>query len=117
MKTEAAEIAAASVASKSTYVGAGSMVLGWMTSSEAAVLFGILVGLGGLLVNIYYKAKSSARFDRECALRRRETESREALDRQRLEESRVRTELMRATGRPIHPPAGETAPGALEGEP
>ena len=61
MKTEAAEIAAAGIASKSTYAGAASLVLGWLTSSEAAVLFGIVVGICGLAVNWYYKAKADRR--------------------------------------------------------
>jgi len=61
MKTEAAEIATASVASKSTYAGAASMVLGWIASNEAAVLIGMLVAVAGFLVNWYYKAKSDRR--------------------------------------------------------
>lgn len=61
MKTEAAEIATASVASKSTYAGAASMVLGWIASNEAAILIGMLVAVAGFLVNWYYKAKSDRR--------------------------------------------------------
>ncbi|MFT3777035.1 MAG: holin [Ottowia sp.] len=61
MKTEAAELAVASAASKSTYAGALSMVLGWLTSNEAAVLVGMLVGVVGLWINFYYKAKADRR--------------------------------------------------------
>lgn len=61
MKTEAAELAIASAASKSTYAGAVSVLAGWLTSSEAAVLIGIVIGVSGLLVNWYYKAKADRR--------------------------------------------------------
>ena len=61
MKSEAAELVVASTASKSTYAGAAGMVMGWVASSEAAVILGMVVGVLGLLVNWYYKAKSDRR--------------------------------------------------------
>lgn len=65
------EAIAAAVASKSTYAGAGSMILGWMFSSEAAVLLGMVIGLAGLAVNWYYKAKTDQREQREHEARMR----------------------------------------------
>lgn len=47
----------ATVGSKATYTGAGASILGWMMSSEFGVLIGILLGVGGFLVNWYYKHK------------------------------------------------------------
>ena len=47
----------ATVGSKATYTGAGASILGWMMSSEFGVLIGIRLGVGGFLVNWYYKHK------------------------------------------------------------
>lgn len=69
MDKETIEAGVAAVASKTTYTGAGAMVLGWVTSNEFAVLFGLIVGVAGLCVNWYYKAKADRRADREHALR------------------------------------------------
>lgn len=61
MKNEAAELVVASAASKSTYAGAASMFFGWVASSEAAIVIGMVVGVLGLLINWYYKAKADRR--------------------------------------------------------
>lgn len=58
-----ASIAAA--ASKSTYTGAGLTVTGWLLSSEAAVLVGMILGACGLVVNIMFKIKQDRREERE----------------------------------------------------
>lgn len=51
----------ATVGSKATYTGASASVLGWMFSSEFGVLFGLFLGLAGLAVNWYYRAKEDKR--------------------------------------------------------
>lgn len=61
----ALEAAIAASASKATYGGVASIGLGWLVSSESAVLFGIIVGVTGLGVNWYYKAKADRRHERE----------------------------------------------------
>lgn len=61
MDREAIELGVATVASKSTYAGAGTSFLGWLLSSEFTVIFGIVVALAGLGVNWYYKAKGDRR--------------------------------------------------------
>lgn len=61
MEKEAIEAAAAAVASKSTYAGAGTSFLGWLLSSEFTVIVGIVVAVAGLGVNWYYKAKADRR--------------------------------------------------------
>jgi preprotein translocase subunit YajC len=40
-------------------------VTGWLLSSEAAVLFGLILGIAGLLVNIYFKRREDQRQERE----------------------------------------------------
>ena len=39
-------------------------ITGWILSSEFAVLFGLLLGLAGFLVNWYYRAKEDRRQER-----------------------------------------------------
>ena len=55
--TPTVDAALAAVGSKSTYAGASVTVTGWLLSSEFAVLIGMLLGLGGFLVNWYYRHK------------------------------------------------------------
>ena len=61
MKQEAIESAAAAVASKATYGGAGASMVGWALSNEIAVFGGLAVGVLGLLVNFYFKLKQDRR--------------------------------------------------------
>ena len=51
----------AAIGSKATYTGAGASILGWLMSSQAGILFGIMLGVGGFLVNWYYKHKEDKR--------------------------------------------------------
>lgn len=51
----------AAAGSKATYAGASASIFGWLMSSEAGVLFGILLGTVGLLINWYYKHKEDKR--------------------------------------------------------
>lgn len=64
------EALAASAASKVTYAGSGSAVLGWFLSSEAAVFFGILLGLAGFITNLVFSWRRDRREER--ALRAKE---------------------------------------------
>ncbi len=51
----------ASVGSKATYTGATTSVLSWVLSSEFGILFGLMLGLGGFIINWYYKHKQDKR--------------------------------------------------------
>lgn len=55
----------AAAGSKATYTGAGASLMGWVLSSEFGVLIGLLLGLGGFIVNWYYKHKEDKRQQRE----------------------------------------------------
>lgn len=55
------EATVAAAASKATYTGAGASVLGWLMSSQAGILFGIMLGVAGFIVNWYYKHKEDKR--------------------------------------------------------
>ena len=55
------DAAASALASKVTYAGAGTSVFGWLTSSEAGVVIGIVLGLLGLLVNYYFRRREDRR--------------------------------------------------------
>ena len=75
MTQHAIETTLAATGSKATYTGAGMTVGGWMLSSEFAVLFGMLIGLAGLVVQWYYKHKltmAEIRLKEEQADRERE---------------------------------------------
>lgn len=53
--------AIASGATKAMYAGASSSILGWLMSSEFAVLVGLIVGVGGFFVNWYYRHQENKR--------------------------------------------------------
>lgn len=55
------EAAIAAAGSKATYGGASTTVVSWFLSSEFGMLMGILIGLGGLGVNWYYRHKQDKR--------------------------------------------------------
>lgn len=58
---ESQQAALAALGSKATYTGASTTVVSWAISSEVGVVCGIAVGVAGLLVNWYYKAKQDRR--------------------------------------------------------
>ena len=61
----AIETTLATAGSKATYTGAGMTISGWFLSSEFAVLCGILLGVGGLVVNFFFQLKRDRREQRE----------------------------------------------------
>jgi hypothetical protein len=56
-----ADAAFAAIGSKVTYTGAGTAVFAWLTSSQAGVLAGIVLGIVGFLVNLYFKRREDKR--------------------------------------------------------
>lgn len=69
MKSEAVDITIAAVGSKTTYIGAGVTGLGWFLSNEFFGLVGLLIGVIGLSVNIYFKLHANRRSKIEHELR------------------------------------------------
>jgi len=59
--SDTAEAAIAAVASKATYAGAGTTLIGWLQSSEAGVLIGIALAFLGFIVNLYFKYREDKR--------------------------------------------------------
>lgn len=55
------DTAVAAAASKVTYAGAGASFFGWVASSEAVSLIGILAAVIGLAVNVYFKRREDKR--------------------------------------------------------
>ncbi|SEL11767.1 Bacteriophage holin family HP1 [Roseateles sp. YR242] len=51
------EAAVAASGSKVTYSGAGAAVAGGLSSNDLVALIGLLIALGGFVVNWYYKRK------------------------------------------------------------
>jgi heme/copper-type cytochrome/quinol oxidase subunit 2 len=60
------------VASKATYTGAGMTISGWLLSSEAAILIGIVLGVAGFVVNWFYKYREDKRQQAEHEARMRQ---------------------------------------------
>ena len=69
MKNEAIDITIAAAGSKTTYIGAGVTGLGWFLSNEFFGLVGVLIGVIGLTVNIYFKHHANRRAKIEHELR------------------------------------------------
>lgn len=74
--TQTIDATIAAVSSKTTYAGAGFTIGGWVISSEFAVLFGMVLGTAGFMINWYYKHKLTT-----AEIRLKE----EQADRERLE--------------------------------
>ncbi len=112
MKTETLDTLA-NFGSKATAAGATTSVVGTFLVNNAIGIFGALIALIGLLINVHYKRKASKRRDLELALNTRATE--QALELQRVEseqkraERALRMELMRA-GVKVGPPPSDLAP-------
>lgn len=112
MKTETLD-ALANLGSKATAAGATTSVVGTFLLNNAIGVFGALIALIGLLINVHYKRKASKRRDIELALNTRATE--QALELQRVEaaqkvaERALRMDLMRA-GVDVGPPPSDLAP-------
>lgn len=77
MSTEAHtfEAAASAAASKATYGGAGSVLLGTLLSNEFAVGVGIVIGVAGFCVNWYYQHRAARRAEAEIEARERRAQA------------------------------------------
>ena len=61
MKVEAIDATLAAAGSKATYTGAGAFTVGWFLSSEFGIFVGLLLGVGGFILNWYYSRKRDRR--------------------------------------------------------
>lgn len=61
MKDQAVEATIAHVANASAKAGVGTIVLGWLTLNDLALIVGILIAVAGFAVNFYYKRKADLR--------------------------------------------------------
>ena len=61
MEKEVLDAAMFSAGTKTTYAGAGSLGLGWLLSSEAAVVYGIVVGLVGIAMQLIFGIRKDRR--------------------------------------------------------
>lgn len=65
MNREAIETTAATLGSKAAYTGASTAVGSWLLSSEFGVFAGLLIGVLGLLTNLFFQHKRDRREERE----------------------------------------------------
>lgn len=69
---QVSEITAAGVSTVASYTASGSLVVMGLTMHDAALIVGMVLGLGTFLVNWYYKHKEYTRGnDSESAYRRK----------------------------------------------
>lgn len=59
--THSFDAAASAVASKVTYTGAGAAILGAITSSQASVAVGILLGVAAYFTNLFFQWRRDRR--------------------------------------------------------
>jgi len=62
---ETVDAAVAAIGSKVTYAGSASSLLGWLATSEAGIVIGILVAIIGLVVNVVFKLREDRRQQEE----------------------------------------------------
>ncbi len=74
MRSETLDATLAAVGSKTAYTGAGTSVAGWFLSNEFFGLIGVCIGVIGLGINWYFKAKADKRDNREHEARMRQLE-------------------------------------------
>lgn len=65
MNREAMDAAAATIGTKAAYTGATTTVGSWLLSSEFGVIAGLLIGVVGLLTNLYFNHRRDRREERE----------------------------------------------------
>lgn len=83
------DAAVATTGSKVTFTGAGTSALSALFSSQAGVLYGVVIGIAGILVNWHFKRRAEKR---EQEARQRDQEARQRQEhREQLEhEARMR---------------------------
>lgn len=75
MDAQPIDVTLAAAGSKATYAGSAIAGGGWLLSSEAGVLFGVVIGVIGLVVNVYFKHRADVRDQREHDVWMRHNES------------------------------------------
>ena len=71
---------AAASASKATYTGSATTMMGWMMSSEFIAVCGFALAVLGFIVNLYFKIKDDRRQQRAHDAHMRDISSRRAND-------------------------------------
>lgn len=89
MQSEIIDTTMASIGAKTTYTGAGTITFGWLLSSEAAVVYGVVIGLVGVAIQLIY----GRRKDKREAVARHEAKAAHEAD---MRERELRIELLRA---------------------
>lgn len=61
MQDSATEATIATVASAATKAGAGTVLFGWLTLNDFALIVGLVIATAGFLVNFHYRRKADKR--------------------------------------------------------
>lgn len=68
MNRDAIDATAVTIGTKAAYTGATTTVGGWLLSSEFGVIAGLIIGLLGLLTNLYFQHRRDRREERAAQL-------------------------------------------------
>lgn len=79
MEKEVIDTTMTGVGGATTYTGAGTIGLGWLLSSEAAVIYGLIVGLIGIMIQLFFGLRKDRRDAAAHRAEMREHEKRMAL--------------------------------------
>lgn len=69
LRETAVEAVGISVGNKSMVTGAGTSLAGWLASVNWLSVFGALIALAGLLINLYFQIRRDRRESAESAAR------------------------------------------------
>lgn len=69
MSNQTVEAATATTAYKATVGGAATSVFGWIVQDNLLTIIGVLVAVGGFLVNAYFKRRDTKRMEKLARLR------------------------------------------------
>jgi hypothetical protein len=65
VRQQAIDATGAALGAKSTYIGATTSIGSWFLSSEFGMLAGVILGLAGLCVSIFFQLRRDRREERE----------------------------------------------------
>lgn len=69
MSNQTVEATTATAAYKATVGGAATSVFGWIVQDNLLTIIGVLVAVGGFLVNAYFKRRDTKRMEKLARLR------------------------------------------------
>lgn len=83
-KVAAVEATASAMASKATYAGGATSVIGWLQGVDWLAFAGIFIGVAGFLLNAYFQYKRHKREEFESLIRIKRDQDRHEIEMKKL---------------------------------